>query len=237
MSASPKVFPDAKTALEGLAFDGMTVMSGGFGLCGIPENLIAALRDSGVTGLTVISNNAGVDGFGLGQLLTSRQIKKMISSYVGENKEFERQFLAGELELEFNPQGTLAERIRAGGAGIPGFYTATGVGTIVAEGKEIKTFNGRDYVLETGLVADLSIIKAWKGDARGNLIFRKTARNFNPMMATAGKVCIAEVEEIVPVGSLDPDKIHTPGIYVDRIVQGTFEKRIEQRTIRQKETV
>jgi len=237
MPASPKVFPDAKTALESLAFDGMTVMSGGFGLCGIPENLIAALRDSGVTGLTVISNNAGVDGFGLGQLLTSRQIKKMISSYVGENKEFERQFLAGELELEFNPQGTLAERIRAGGAGIPGFYTATGVGTIVAEGKEIKTFNGRDYVLETGLVADLSIIKAWKGDARGNLIFRKTARNFNPMMATAGKVCIAEVEEIVPVGSLDPDKIHTPGIYVDRIVQGTFEKRIEQRTIRQKETV
>lgn len=237
MPASPKVFPDARTALEGLAFDGMTVMSGGFGLCGIPENLIAALRDSGVTGLTVISNNAGVDGFGLGQLLTSRQIKKMISSYVGENKEFERQFLAGELELEFNPQGTLAERIRAGGAGIPGFYTATGVGTVVAEGKEIKAFNGRDYVLETGLVADLSIIKAWKGDARGNLIFRKTARNFNPMMATAGKVCIAEVEEIVPVGSLDPDKIHTPGIFVDRIVQATFEKRIEQRTLRQKETV
>jgi 3-oxoacid CoA-transferase subunit A len=237
MPASPKVFPDAKTALEGLAFDGMTVMSGGFGLCGIPENLIAALRDTGVKGLTVISNNAGVDGFGLGQLLNSRQIKKMISSYVGENKEFERQFLAGELELEFNPQGTLAERIRAGGAGIPGFYTATGVGTIVAEGKEIKTFNGRDYVLETGLIADLSIIKAWKGDARGNLIFRKTARNFNPMMATAGKVCIAEVEEIVPVGALDPDKIHTPGIYIDRIVQATFEKRIEQRTLRQKETV
>jgi 3-oxoacid CoA-transferase subunit A len=235
MPASPKVFPDAKTALEGIPFDGMTVMSGGFGLCGIPENLIAALRDTGVKGLTVISNNAGVDGFGLGQLLTSRQIKKMISSYVGENKEFERQFLAGELELEFNPQGTLAERIRAGGAGIPGFYTATGVGTVVAEGKEIKNFNGRDYVLETGLVADLSIIKAWKGDARGNLIFRKTARNFNPMMATAGKVCIAEVEEIVPVGSLDPDKIHTPGIFVDRIVQATFEKRIEQRTIRAKE--
>ncbi|HTM83082.1 CoA transferase subunit A [Asticcacaulis sp.] len=237
MPSSPKFFPDAKTALEGLAFDGMTVMSGGFGLCGIPENLIAALRDSRVTGLTVISNNAGVDGFGLGQLLTSRQIKKMISSYVGENKEFERQYLAGELELEFNPQGTLAERIRAGGAGIPGFYTATGVGTIVAEGKEIKRFGDRDYVLETGLVADLSIIKAWKGDARGNLIFRKTARNFNPMMATAGKVCIAEVEEIVPVGSLDPDKIHTPGIFVDRIVQATFEKRIEQRTLRQKETV
>jgi 3-oxoacid CoA-transferase subunit A len=230
-----KVWPDVKTALEGLTFDGMTVMSGGFGLCGIPENLIAALRDSGVTGLTVISNNAGVDGFGLGQLLTTRQIKKMISSYVGENKEFERQFLAGELELEFNPQGTLAERIRAGGAGIPGFYTATGVGTVVAEGKDIKRFGDRDYVLETGLVADLSIIKAWKGDERGNLIFRKTARNFNPMMATAGKVCVAEVEEIVPTGSLDPDHIHTPGIYIDRIVQGTFEKRIEQRTVRQKE--
>ncbi|MGA9658555.1 MAG: CoA transferase subunit A, partial [Asticcacaulis sp.] len=190
---------------------------------------------TGVKGLTVISNNAGVDGFGLGALLGTRQIKKMISSYVGENKEFERQYLAGELELEFNPQGTLAERIRAGGAGIPGFYTATGVGTIVADGKEIKRFGDRDYVLETGLTADLSIIKAWKGDARGNLIFRKTARNFNPMMATAGKVCIAEVEEIVPVGSLDPDNIHTPGIYVDRIVQATFEKRIEQRTIRQKE--
>ena len=230
-----KVWPDVRTALEGLTFDGMTVMSGGFGLCGIPENLIAALRDSGVTGLTVISNNAGVDGFGLGQLLTTRQIRKMISSYVGENKEFERQFLAGELELEFNPQGTLAERIRAGGAGIPGFYTATGVGTVVADGKEVKRFGDRDYVLETGLVADLSIIKAWKGDERGNLIFRKTARNFNPMMATAGKVCVAEVEEIVPTGSLDPDQIHTPGIYIDRIVQGTFEKRIEQRTVRQKE--
>ncbi|MGN6364918.1 CoA transferase subunit A [Asticcacaulis taihuensis] len=237
MSSSPKVFPDAKSTLEGFTFDGMTVMSGGFGLCGIPENLIAALRDSGVKGITVISNNAGVDGFGLGQLLETRQIKKMISSYVGENKEFERQYLAGELELEFNPQGTLAERIRAGGAGIPGFYTATGVGTIVADGKEIKRFGDRDYVLETGLVADLSIIKAWKGDARGNLIFRKTARNFNPMMATAGKVCIAEVEEIVPVGALDPDNIHTPGIYVDRIVQGTFEKRIEQRTVRVREAV
>lgn len=234
-SATPKIFPDAATALQGLTFDGMTVMSGGFGLCGIPENLIAALRDSGAKGLTVISNNAGVDGFGLGQLLTTRQIKKMISSYVGENKEFERQFLAGELELEFNPQGTLAERIRAGGAGIPGFYTATGVGTVVAEGKEIKRFGDRDYVLETGLIADLSIVKAWKGDARGNLVFRKTARNFNPMMATAGKICVAEVEEIVPVGALDPDNIHTPGIYVDRIVQGTFEKRIEQRTIRAKE--
>ncbi|MEI9904707.1 MAG: CoA transferase subunit A [Asticcacaulis sp.] len=229
---SPKVFPDARTALAGLTFDGMTVMSGGFGLCGIPENLIAALRDSGATGLTVISNNAGVDGFGLGQLLETRQIKKMISSYVGENKEFERQYLAGELELEFNPQGTLAERIRAGGAGIPGFYTATGVGTIVAEGKDIKRFGDRDYVLETGLIADLSIVKAWKGDARGNLVYRETARNFNPMMATAGKICVVEVEEIVPVGHLDPDNIHTPGIYVDRIVQGTFEKRIEQRTTR-----
>ena len=230
-----KVYSDAKSALAGFTFDGMTVMSGGFGLCGIPENLIAALRDSGVKGITVISNNAGVDGFGLGQLLETRQIAKMISSYVGENKEFERQYLSGELQLEFNPQGTLAERIRAGGAGIPGFYTATGVGTLVSEGKEIKRFGDRDYVLETGLVADLSIVKAWKGDARGNLVFRKTARNFNPMMATAGKICIAEVEEIVPVGSLDPDKIHTPGIYVDRIVQATFEKRIEQRTIRQKE--
>ncbi|MGZ3298170.1 MAG: CoA transferase subunit A [Asticcacaulis sp.] len=237
MTAFPKVFSDAKAALDGLLSDGMTVMSGGFGLCGIPENLILALRDSGVKGLTVISNNAGVDDFGLGLLLRSRQIRKMISSYVGENKEFERQYLAGELELEFNPQGTLAERIRAGGAGIPGFYTATGVGTLVAEGKEIKRFGDRDYVLETGLTADLSIVKAWKGDARGNLIYRKTARNFNPMMATAGKVCVAEVEEIVPVGSLDPDNIHTPGIYVDRLVQGTFEKRIEQRTVRQRETV
>ena len=234
MPENPKVYSDAKAALAGLTFDDMTVMSGGFGLCGIPENLIKALRDSGVKGLTVISNNAGVDGFGLGQLLGTRQIKKMISSYVGENKEFERQFLAGELELEFNPQGTLAERIRAGGAGIPGFYTATGVGTVVAEGKELKDFNGRTYVLETGLVADLSIVKAWKGDARGNLIFRKTARNFNPIVATAGKICVAEVEEIVPVGSLDPDHIHTPGIFVDRIVQGTFEKRIEQRTVRER---
>ena len=231
-----KIYSDAQAALEGLTFDGMTVMAGGFGLCGIPENLIAALRDSGVKGLTVISNNAGVDGFGLGQLLGTRQISKMISSYVGENKEFERQYLAGELELEFNPQGTLAERIRAGGAGIPAFFTATGVGTLVAEGKEVRNFNGRDYVMETGLVADLSIVKAWKADERGNLVFRKTARNFNPMMATAGKVCVVEVEEIVPVGSLDPDQIHTPGIYVDRLVQGTFEKRIEQRTVRQKES-
>ena len=231
-----KIFPDAASALEGLTFDGMTVMSGGFGLCGIPEHLIAALRDSGAKGLTVISNNAGVDGFGLGQLLETRQIAKMISSYVGENKEFERQYLAGELQLEFNPQGTLAERIRAGGAGIPAFFTATGVGTLVAEGKEVREFDGRQYVMETGLVADLSIVKAWKADERGNLAFRKTARNFNPMMATAGKACVAEVEEIVPTGSLDPDHIHTPGIYIDRIVQTTPEKRIEQRTVRTRET-
>jgi len=231
-----KIFPDARSALEGLTFDGMTVMSGGFGLCGIPENLIAALRDTGVKGITVISNNAGVDGFGLGQLLETKQIAKMISSYVGENKEFERQYLAGELQLEFNPQGTLAERIRAGGAGIPAFFTATGVGTLVAEGKEVRTFDGRDYVMETGLVADLSIVKAWKADERGNLVFRKTARNFNPMMATAGKVTVVEVEEIVPTGSLDPDQIHTPGIYVDRLIQGTFEKRIEQRTVRARES-
>ena len=232
-----KIYADVTSALEGLTFDGMTVMSGGFGLCGIPENLIAALRDSGVKGLTVISNNAGVDGFGLGQLLGTRQIAKMISSYVGENKEFERQYLAGELELEFNPQGTLAERIRAGGAGIPAFFTATGVGTLVAEGKEVRNFDGRDYVMETGLVADLAIIKAWKADERGNLVFRKTARNFNPMMATAGKVTVVEVEEIVPVGSIDPDHIHTPGVYVDRLFVGTFEKRIEQRTVRQREAV
>ena len=229
-----KIYADATSALEGLTFDGMTVMSGGFGLCGIPENLIAALRDSGVKGLTVISNNAGVDGFGLGQLLETKQIAKMISSYVGENKEFERQYLAGELQLEFNPQGTLAERIRAGGAGIPAFFTATGVGTLVAEGKEVRTFDGRDYVMETGLVADLAIIKAWKADERGNLVFRKTARNFNPMMATAGKVTVVEVEEIVPTGSLDPDHIHTPGVYVDRLIQTVSEKRIEQRTVRQR---
>jgi len=231
-----KIFPDAKAALEGLTFDGMTVMSGGFGLCGIPEHLIAALRDSGARDLTFISNNAGVDGFGLGQLLETRQIAKMISSYVGENKEFERQYLAGELQLEFNPQGTLAERIRAGGAGIPAFFTATGVGTLVAEGKEVRNFNGRDYVMETGLVADLAIVKAWKADGRGNLQFRKTARNFNPMMATAGKVTVVEVEHIVPTGSMDPDQIHTPGIYVDRIVLTVPEKRIEQRTVRQRES-
>jgi 3-oxoacid CoA-transferase subunit A len=230
-----KVHQSSAEALSGLLFDGMTIMSGGFGLCGIPENLIVALRDSGVKGITVISNNAGVDDFGLGLLLKTRQIRRMISSYVGENKEFERQYLAGELELEFNPQGTLAERIRAGGAGIAGFYTKTGVGTLVAEGKELKVFDGETYVLETGLKADLSIVKAWKGDAEGNLVFRKTARNFNPMMATAGKACVAEVEELAPVGQIDPDHIHTPGIFVDRIIQSTFEKRIEQRTVRQRE--
>jgi len=228
-----KIYPDAKAALEGLLFDGMTVMSGGFGLCGIPENLIAALRDSGVKGLTVISNNAGVDDFGLGLLLQTRQIKKMVSSYVGENETFEKQYLSGELELEFNPQGTLAERIRAGGAGIPGFYTKTGVGTLIAEGKEHKEFDGETYILERGLKADLAIVKAWKGDGEGNLVYRETARNFNPMMATAGKVTVAEVEEIVPVGSLDPDHIHTPGIFVQRLVTGTFEKRIEKRTVRE----
>jgi len=226
-----KVYDDATSALEGITFDGMTVMAGGFGLCGIPENLIVALRDSNVQNISVISNNCGVDDFGLGLLLQTRQIKKMVSSYVGENKEFERQFLNKELELEFNPQGTLAERIRAGGAGIPGFYTKTGVGTLVAEGKEHKEFDGETYIMETGLVADLSIVKAWKGDKEGNLIFRKTARNFNPMMATAGKVTIAEVEELVEVGELDPDQIHTPGIFVQRIFQTKDqEKRIEQRT-------
>lgn len=217
-----------------LPFDGMTVMSGGFGLCGIAENLIAALRDSGAQELTVISNNAGVDGFGLGQLLETKQIKKMVSSYVGENKEFERQYLGGELELEFNPQGTLAERIRAGGAGIPGFYTKTGVGTLIAEGKEHKDFEGETYIMETGLKADLSIIKAWKGDAEGNLIFKATARNFSPMMAMAGKITVAEVDEIVPVGTLDPNFIHTPGVFVQRIVEAKCEKRIEQLTTREK---
>ncbi len=228
-----KVYKDAKSVLEGLLFDGMTIMSGGFGLCGIPEKLIAALRDSQVKDLTVISNNAGVDDFGLGLLLATRQIRKMISSYVGENATFERQYLSGELELEFNPQGTLAERIRAGGAGIPGFYTKTGVGTVIAEGKELKVFDGETYVLERGLRADLAIVKAWKGDEEGNLVYRKTARNFNPMMATAGKVTVAEVEQLVPVGSLDPDHIHTPGIFVQRIFAGrAYEKRIEKRTTR-----
>ena len=232
-----KVYKNAAEALEGVTFDGMMVMAGGFGLCGIPENLIAALRDTGVKDITAVSNNAGVDGFGLGLLLETRQIKKMISSYVGENKEFERQYLSGELELEFNPQGTLAERCRAGGAGIPGFYTKTGVGTVIADGKEHREFNGETYILETGLVADLSIVKAQKGDAQGNLIFNKTARNFNPMMAMAGKVTVAEVEELVPTGSLDPDEIHLPGIFVQRIFQGSFEKRIEQRTVRKREAV
>jgi 3-oxoacid CoA-transferase subunit A len=232
-----KVYPSAAAALDGVLRDGMLIAAGGFGLCGIPELLIAAIRDAGTKNLTVASNNAGVDGFGLGQLLETRQVKKMISSYVGENAEFMRQYLSGELELEFNPQGTLAERMRAGGAGIPGFYTATGVGTVIAEGKEVKSFNGREYILETGLVADLSIVKAWKADPSGNLAFRKTARNFNPPAATCGKICVVEVEEIVPLGSLDPDSIHLPGIYVHRIVQGTHEKRIEQRTVRKKEAV
>ena len=228
-----KVYGTAAGAMEGLCRDDLTVMSGGFGLCGVPENLIAALRDSGAKDLTVISNNAGVDGFGLGQLLETRQIKKMVSSYVGENKEFERQYLGGELELEFNPQGTLAERIRAGGAGIPGFYTKTGVGTLIAEGKEHKDFDGETFIMETGLKADISIVKAWKGDAEGNLIFKATARNFSPMMAMAGKVTVAEVDEIVPVGSLDPNFIHTPGIFVQRIVEAKCEKRIEQLTVRE----
>jgi 3-oxoacid CoA-transferase subunit A len=227
-----KVYPDAKAALQGLLFDGMTIAAGGFGLCGIPENLIAALRDSGVKGLTVASNNAGVDDFGLGLLLQTRQIRKMISSYVGENAEFMRQYLAGELEIEFNPQGTLAERMRAGGSGIPGFYTRTGVGTVIAEGKELKVFDGETYVLERAIVADLSIVKAWKADETGNAVFRKTARNFNPPAAMCGRVCVMEVEEIVPRGSLDPDHIHLPGIYVNRLIQGRHEKRIEQRTLR-----
>jgi 3-oxoacid CoA-transferase subunit A len=228
-----KQFSDAAAALDGVVADGQTLAVGGFGLCGIPETLIEALRDSGVKDLTVISNNAGVDGFGLGVLLTTRQIRKMISSYVGENKEFERQFLSGELELEFNPQGTLAERLRAGGAGIPAFFTRTGYGTIVAEGKETREFDGQQYVMETALKADVSLVKAWKADAAGNLVFRKTARNFNPAVAMAGKVCIAEVEQLVDVGSIDPDHVHLPGIYVDRIVHNpTPEKRIEQRTVR-----
>lgn len=230
-----KTFPDATAALDGQLFDGMTIMAGGFGLCGIPENAIDAILESGVKDLTIISNNCGVDGFGLGKLLDAKRIRKMVSSYVGENKEFERQFLSGELELEFNPQGTLAERIRAGGAGIPGFYVKTGVGTVIAEGKDHRDFDGETYIMETGLKADLSIVKAWKADTQGNLIYRKTARNFNPMMATAGKVTLAEVEEIVEVGTLDADCIHTPGIFVQRLIKGEFEKRIEQRTTRSKE--
>ena len=230
-----KIFKNADAALEGVLFDGMLIAAGGFGLCGIPELLIAAIKKAGTKGLTVASNNCGVDGFGLGQLLDTKQIKKMMSSYVGENAEFMRQFLSKELEVEFNPQGTLAERMRAGGAGIPGFYTKTGVGTMIAEGKEHKDFNGETYILERGIVADISIVKAWKADPSGNLVFRKTARNFNPPAATCGKICLAEVEEIVPLGSLDPDTIHTPGIYVHRIIQGEHEKRIEQRTTRKKE--
>jgi 3-oxoacid CoA-transferase subunit A len=230
-----KIYDSAASALEGLLFDGMLIAAGGFGLCGIPELLIEAIRLKGTKNLTIASNNAGVDGFGLGKLLETHQVKKMISSYVGENAEFMRQYLAKELEVEFNPQGTLAERMRAGGAGIPGFYTKTGVGTIIAEGKELKEFDGQTYVLERGIVADLSIVKAWKADPSGNLVFRKTARNFNPPAATCGKICVAEVEQIVPLGSLDPDMIHTPGIYVHRLIQGAHEKRIEQRTTRKKE--
>ena len=227
-----KIYKTSDNALEGLLFDGMVIAAGGFGLCGIPELLIESIRKAGTKNLTVASNNAGVDDFGLGVLLQTRQVKKMISSYVGENDIFMKQYLGGELELEFNPQGTLAERMRAGGAGIPGFYTKTGVGTIIAEGKEHKDFDGETYILETGLKTDISIIKAWKADETGNLIYRKTSRNFNPAAATCGKVCIAEVEEIVPTGQLNPDAIHTPGIYVHRIVKGNHQKRIEQKTIK-----
>ena len=227
-----KVYPHATAALAGLLHDNMTLAAGGFGLCGIPENLIVALRDSGVQGLTIIGNNAGVDGFGMGILLTSRQVKKVVASYVGENREFERQVLAGELELELIPQGTLAERLRAGGAGIPGFYTRTAFGTKLAEGKETRIFHGKEFVLEPGIQAEVSLVKAWKGDKSGNLVYRKTARNFNPMIATCSRVCVAEVEELVEVGELEPDSIHTPGIYVDRIIQGPrYEKRIEFRTV------
>ncbi|MEN2748074.1 CoA transferase subunit A [Sphingomonas sp. T9W2] len=230
-----KLYPNAEAALQGLLHDGMTICAGGFGLCGIPERLIDAIQASGVQKLTIASNNAGIDGQGLGKLLRSRQVAKMISSYVGENKEFERQYLSGELEVEFCPQGTLAERCRAGGAGIPGFYTKTGVGTLIAEGKEVKQFDGEDYILERGIRADLSIIKGWKADEAGNLIFRKTARNFNQPMATAANFCVAEVEEVVPVGSLDPDAIHLPGIYVKRMIVGApYDKQIEFRTVRER---
>jgi 3-oxoacid CoA-transferase subunit A len=232
-----KLYPDAAAALDGIIRNDMLIAAGGFGLCGIPERLIDAIVASGVTGLTVASNNAGIDGEGLGKLLRTRQIRKMISSYVGENKEFERQYLAGELEVEFSPQGTLAERMRAGGAGIPGFYTKTGVGTKVAEGKDTKSFDGQDYILERGIFADLSIVKAWKADESGNLVFRKTARNFNLPAATCGKVCIVEVEEVVPVGALDPDCIHLPGVYVQRVIVGApYDKKIEFRTIRERES-
>ena len=230
-----KIYGSAAEALDGLLHDGMLIAAGGFGLCGIPELLIQAIRDSGTKEITVASNNAGVDDFGLGLLLQTKQIKKMMSSYVGENDLFMQQYLSGELEIEFNPQGTLAERMRAGGCGIPGFYTKTGVGTVIAEGKEHKDFDGETYIMEKGIFADLSIVKAWKADETGNCIFRKTARNFNPPAAMCGKVCVMEVEEIVPTGSLDPDHIHLPGIYVNRLIQGTHEKRIEQRTVRQKE--
>ena len=231
-----KLFPDAKSALEGVLKNDMLIASGGFGLCGLPERLLDAVRDSGVTGLTFVSNNAGIDNEGIGKLLRTKQVKKMISSYVGENKEFERQYLAGELEVEFCPQGTLAERMRAGGAGIPGFYTKTGVGTLVAQGKEVKVFDGEEYILEHGIFADLSIIKAWKADESGNLVFRKTARNFNLPAATCGKICVVEVEEVVPVGSLDPDCIHLPGVYVQRVIVGApYDKKIEFRTVRESE--
>lgn len=231
-----KLYPDAKSALDGLLKDDMLIASGGFGLCGLPERLLDAVRDSGVNGLTFVSNNAGIDNEGIGKLLRTKQVRKMISSYVGENKEFERQYLAGELEVEFCPQGTLAERMRAGGAGIPGFYTKTGVGTLVAEGKEVKEFGGEEYILELGIFADLSIIKAWKADESGNLVFRKTARNFNLPAATCGKICVVEVEEVVPVGSLDPDCIHLPGVYVQRMIVGApYDKKIEFRTVRERE--
>ena len=230
-----KVYPDAKAALAGLLKNDMTIMAGGFGLCGIPSLLIEAIRDAGVKGLTIVSNNAGIDGAGLGLLLETRQVKKMISSYVGENKTFAQQFLAGELEIEFNPQGTLAERIRAGGAGVPAFFTKTGVGTLIAEGKEVREFDGQKYVMERGLVADLSIVHAWKGDTEGNLVYRKTARNFNPMMATAGKITVAQVEHLVTPGEIDPDHIITPGIFIKRIIHTAgLEKRIEQRTVRKR---
>lgn len=233
-----KIYPSAQAALDGLLRDGLLIACGGFGLCGIPERLIDAVRESGVTGLTFASNNAGIDNEGIGKLLRTRQVKKMISSYVGENKEFERQYLSGELEVEFCPQGTLAERMRSGGAGIPGFYTKTGVGTLVAEGKEVKTFDGQDYILERGIFADLSLVKAWKADESGNVVFRKTARNFNVPAATCGKVCVVEVEEIVPTGSLDPDGIHLPGVYVQRLVLGApYDKKIEFRTTRARENV
>jgi 3-oxoacid CoA-transferase subunit A len=232
-----KLYPDAKAALDGLLRNDLLIASGGFGLCGLPERLLDAIVESGVTGLTFVSNNAGIDNEGIGKLLRTKQVKKMISSYVGENKEFERQYLSGELEVEFCPQGTLAERMRAGGAGIPGFYTKTGVGTLVAEGKESKVFNGEEYILEHGIFADLAIVKAWKADESGNLVFRKTARNFNLPAATCGKVCVVEVEEVVPVGSLDPDSIHLPGVYVQRMIVGApYDKKIEFRTVRERET-